>query len=83
MHRMNRERLEEKIWDCRSEQARARRVSKQGVYGDASENGGAANEVGNAAQCRQSLPASRGEGTQRVPSQVLAKDSIMKDTQNT
>ena len=49
------------------------------MYGDESENGGAANEVGNAAQCRQSLPASRGEGTQRVPSQVITKDSIMKN----
>ena len=39
------------------------------------------NEVGNTA--RQSLPASRGEGTQRVPRQVPAKDSIMKNTKNT
>ena len=42
----------------------------------------AANEVGNAARS-QSLPACRGEGTQRVPRQVPAKYSIMKNTKNT
>ena len=40
------------------------------------ENGGAANELGNTVARHQSLPASGGEGTQRVPHKVLTKDSI-------